>query len=62
MSRPVADEKEELEFLRWIYGHLDFGPAHEDVMDSPEDCARCGAAARMVPGPDPGLDLSFFER
>lgn len=34
MSRPVVDEKEELEFLRWIYGHLDFGPAHEDVMDS----------------------------
>lgn len=26
------DEQAELDFLRWIYNNIDFGPAHDDVM------------------------------
>lgn len=25
-------ERKELEYLRWIYINMDFGPAHEDVL------------------------------
>lgn len=33
MDPLTPDERAALDFLRWIYGALDFGPAHEDVME-----------------------------
>lgn len=39
MSNPnkkelTQSEREELEYLRFFYSECDFGPAHEDVIDS----------------------------
>lgn len=30
----LAKMELEIEFLSWIYSHMDFGPAHEEVLES----------------------------
>lgn len=36
---PIGDkEVQELKYLRWFYQHCDFGPAHEDVVCSLNEC------------------------
>jgi len=33
----TQEQQDELAFLQWIYATMDFGPAHEDVIEGLKD-------------------------